>query len=799
MIRFIPPRWRKVMRDLVGSKARTALVVLSIAVGIFALGVVSGSRGILLRELTRSYKTTNPASGTVLTLNGFNEDLVETIERLEAVAAAEGEREVIVRFRLEGQVDWRELELHAFDPERAGHINQLRPETGVWPPPDKELLVERTSLEWMAARLGDTVIIQLPGGKERRLKITGTVHDQSKPSSQLTGQARGFISWDTLAWLDETQAYNRLLFIVAGDRLDKRHIEAVGNLIRTRLEQERVIVRAVQIPDPGKHPSDDILAPLLFLLAGLGGLALLMSGFLVINTISALLARQTRQIGVMKALGARQRQLMALYLGMVLAYGILSLGVAVPLGMLGAQAFTRYMAAIFNFDVTHFYLAPRALVLQGVVGLLVPLGAAVYPILSGTRLTVREAIADYGLASHYSGAGPVDRLLRQVRGLSRPLLLSLRNTFRRKARLAFTLLTLGMAGITFISVFSLRASLLATLADTLAYWRYDITVRFETDYRVPRIQRVAAGVPGVEAVESWGLATVTRLRPDGREGDLIQLVAPEADTRMLRPNLLAGRWLRPGDTKALVINSDVRLDEPDLKPGDELVLMLAGRETRWQVVGVVQGTLTGPTVYANYPAYARVARQVGRAGGAQIVTTIRDPAGQARVARTLEAAFERAGLHVFQARPVANLVETVEARFDFFTGLLLGMSALLAVVGGLGLSGTMSMNVLERVREIGVMRAIGASDRAITRLVMVEGVVIGLLSWGGGAILAWPVSRWLSRQFGLLFIQKPLTFEFSLEGVALWLLIVVGVAALASLFPARAAARLTVREVLAYE
>jgi putative ABC transport system permease protein len=131
--------------------------------------------------------------------------------------------------------------------------------------------------------------------------------------------------------------------------------------------------------------------------------------------------------------------------------------------------------------------------------------------------------------------------------------------------------------------------------------------------------------------------------------------------------------------------------------------------------------------------------------------------------------------------------------------LLLIMAVLIAVIGGLGLMGTMSINVLERTREIGVMRAIGASNGAVRQIFIVEGIIIGVLSWLVGAILAYPISKFLSDLVGQQFLSAPLDYTFSLNGVLLWLGVVIVLSALASFLPAWNASRLTVREVLAYE
>jgi putative ABC transport system permease protein len=127
------------------------------------------------------------------------------------------------------------------------------------------------------------------------------------------------------------------------------------------------------------------------------------------------------------------------------------------------------------------------------------------------------------------------------------------------------------------------------------------------------------------------------------------------------------------------------------------------------------------------------------------------------------------------------------------------MSVLIAIVGGLGLAGTMSLNVLERTREIGVMRAIGASDMSVLQIVLVEGLLLGIVSWCLGAALALPISKLLSDAVGLTFFNFALEFRFSVGGLLTWLVISMVLAVVASVLPAWNASRLTVRDVLAYE
>lgn len=112
---------------------------------------------------------------------------------------------------------------------------------------------------------------------------------------------------------------------------------------------------------------------------------------------------------------------------------------------------------------------------------------------------------------------------------------------------------------------------------------------------------------------------------------------------------------------------------------------------------------------------------------------------------------------------------------------------------------TMSLNVLERRREMGVLRAIGATPRIVWMMIVVEGLVIGLLSWTIAAVLAWPVSKLIGDTLVRVMFRSGLDFTFEPVGLVVWLLISIALSAVASFVPAWRASRATVREALAYE
>ncbi|MCS7061755.1 MAG: ABC transporter permease [Anaerolineae bacterium] len=796
---MLSTRWRKVLRDLWHNKTRTLLVALSIAVGLFAFGAIQSTQAVLTREATRLYVSTNPAHAT-LSAN-FGEDFVRAVRLMPEIKQAEGRRLFSVRLRQESRR--RNLRLLALPNFDTIAINKIERKQGAWPPAKRELVLEQSALSALGVRVGDMLTIELPDGATRLMRLAGTAYDIQSPPPGFGNFFNAYVTFDTMEWLGQPRTYNRLLITLAEQPLDRLKIQAVAERIQQRLEREGKTVGSISIPNPGKHPADNAIQSILLVLGVLGGLSLFASAFLIVNTVSALLAQQIRQIGVMKAVGARTKQIAGMYLGMVLIFGMLSLAIALPLGSAGAFGLTRFAAHLMNFEGVNYAPPFRVYGVQIAVALIVPVLAAAWPVIRGARITVREAISSYGLEGDSFGTSVIDRIVERVRGLSRPLLLSLRNTFRRKTRLALTLGTLTLSGAIFISVYSVRDSLQRTLADAARYWNYNVTVSFPRFYPVGRLANEAMNVPGVIDAESWGFDSASRVVEDA-EGKRVEsrsftIIAPSAGTQLLRPDVLQGRWLRPEDIDAIVVNTEWLEDHPDVRVGSTIQIKMRGRIRTWEVVGIVRAVLTGRTAYVNYPHYSSIVNQPGRASSVFVMTRTNNADDETRLAQELEDHFAARGMRPASVNTASADRANIEYQFGLLVTFLLIMALLLAIVGGLGLSGTMSMNVLERTREIGVMRAIGASTGAIVRIVIFEGVFIGLLSWVQGALLAWPISRLMSDAIGELIVRSPLSFVFSAPGVLIWLAVVVVVSAAASVAPALNASRISVREALAYE
>lgn len=813
------PRWMKVFRDLWTNRKRVILAVLSIAIGVYAIGTVSHMYLIVSRDMKRSYMTASPPDLTISTNDVFGDDLVSAVARMPQVKAVQGWRSLTYRYRLEGQDTWLPITFHVTSDFDSIQVSKVYPEKVFdpdpdrwpaperWPPPYRQAIIERTSLLTSTIGLdrskqGDKLIIEMPGGKQRIMPMAGLVYDLSRPPATFTMGAQAYMDFKTAEWFGEKTGYNELHVIVNADPYTQEQVAAIGNLIKERVERSGYEVLIMVSNQPGRAPLADLFDPLSLLLAVLGLLALPLSAFLVINTISAFLTQQVRQIGVMKAVGGTTFQVASLYLVMVLIFGAAALLIAMPLAAWTASEFIDFMAYFINFNLTGFQVPVEVILLELAVGLLVPLLAALHPILKGARTTVREAISNYGISQGRSERRDlVDTLVAKVHFLPRPLLLSLRNTFRRKARLALTLATLLLASAIFISVLSVRSSLFLTLNQLVKFYGFDIQMQLEQSYRMDRILNELADIPGIRAVEGWGMRGVTRLRPDGSEStDVMLLEAMPADSKLINPTLRAGRWLLPEDENAVVVSPSFIENEKDVAIGGDLTIKVAGKKTHWTVVGIVNMMDSGQMIlFSNYAYYTRLLNEQDRARILLINTVDKSGPGQDLVLKAVRERFDQVGIKSSAAITLEQNRQQNALLFNILILLLMVMAILLAAVGGLGLTGLMSINVLERTREIGVMRAIGASNRSILSIFLTEGMLIGLIAWALGTLLSLPLSRILSDAVGLGIVNSRLDFAYSWGGAFLWLVIILILSFISTWAPSRDASRLTVRDVLAYE
>lgn len=807
------PRWRKVLHDLIDNKGRTLLVVFSIAVGVFSIGVIAGAYQIISNDMSVSYAANIPAN-IEMRMGNFDEDVLTSIHNQRGVKDAEARRVFNVRVRVPGTEQWTTLDMIAFESFEKNAINLLTPVEGMAEPKKREMLLEQGALDHVAVGVGGLLEFQLPDGSTKTLPVVGIVRDTAAGAGDFLASPSGYITMDTLQYMGQPKLFNRGLVTVSGDGDDISHIREVGAVVKDKLEKSGYVVGRSRFSLTHEHPLASTVNAVLGILMALGILIVFLSSSLIANTLSALLNQHLRHIGVIKLVGGQRKQVFRMYLALIMAFSVLALLIAVPFGGLGAYQLALYMASQLDFTLLGYRILPWALFIQVAVGLLVPLIAGLAPVLNGSRITVLRALSGDVADDEIQIEGGEKRLswfdwmqvkvthLLAARGIHipRPFVISLRNTFRRKSRLMLTLFTLTMGGAIFISVFNVRVTLHDYIGQIGKYFRADVTLDFDKAYRLQEVEQAVKSVEGVITVEGWQFASGELLDDDGNIVENLTLLAPPAESTLVQPILVAGRWMRPDDVRKMAVSEGLLKTYPNLKTGDSITMRVNGRDEQWEVIGlfkfVDQEGLLG---YAPLEYISDVNNLANRSFSFRVVTAQHDRAYQDAKAEELDKYLRDHGYKVRVAQAGSASLDTAVESLDILVVFLLIMAILTAIVGSMGLTGTMGMNVLERTREIGIMRAIGADDRAVMRTVIAEGIVIGSISFGLAIVLSVPFTYGLSAIVSLAVFQTPIDVVFTYLGYSIWLALVLVLSTFASILPARNAARLTIREVLAYE
>ena len=275
-------------------------------------------------------------------------------------------------------------------------------------------------------------MVELPDGKIREMPMIGSVQDQAGAGRDFAALPKVYVTMETLRWLGESHNYNRLLVTVEGDQDDEENIEKIAAAVEDKLERSGRTAYRQTIGKTNEHPFGSTVAAMLAVMLALGILIMLLSGSLIINTLNALLTQHRRQIGVMKLVGGRSKQISFMYNALIITYGLIALIIAMPLGTIAGYEMARFLGGMMSIEIQGFRVVPAAIILQIVLALGVPLVAGFIPIRRGTKMTARRMLSEENPGSREAQSGGIDRLSRRFIWFSRPILLSIRNTFRRK-------------------------------------------------------------------------------------------------------------------------------------------------------------------------------------------------------------------------------------------------------------------------------------------------------------------------------------------------------------------------------
>ena len=771
---------RKAIADVTRRRLRTILVVLGIAVGVLGLTAINITSASLSASIAFS---ANWASAPDFSFN------VQAVDASLAPELAAVPNVKTVQFATHFTTRWHtsstpmSIGIVAFADLRDVKINTFELTAGRLPGPG-EIVMESSDRQLQNFAIGDRVTIETASGLQQ-LRVVGMVRTPGQPGAGFLSFATAYMSADALGQITGISSANHIDVQLRNTAQVNATARALANVLRAH---GVVILSAFT---PGNNTVKTASEAVFAITRVLAIIALMLTSFLIINTVTTLIAEQIKIIGTMKAIGGTRQKVMRSYLLSMGIYGIVGTALGIGLGIFAGYGFLSYLTNLFTLDLGSFQVTPGTLLISVVVGIGVPLLAAMLPLWLGTKITVRDAMTSYGVSNGKS-APTRDRLEQRMTWISQTTQLGMRSIFRKRGRAALTLLALMISGIAFLSVSATSDLFTAGLNQFVDTYHMDALVATHPQpYDQVRAQMLA--VPNVARVERFDDMFVKTAHGQ------FDLTGVETDTQMYRYRLIAGRWFQ-GDESNVLLISDVVAGKLHLNVGDKVTFSDATDSATWTIIGEVfdhNNTLsggTGITTIDDLYSFDRLPANLA----AGFMVQVRDASPQAveRMANALDATLTRAGASP-NIQTVQQIMASNQSQFQIVTAILYGVSVIIGLIGLLGLFNTLTISVLERRREIGILRSMGGTSRGIARVFWTEGMSLALIAWVAALIVGIPAAYAFVSFIGSVLL--PLPFTFSPVMLAVMLAFILLIATFASLGPALSASRVRVSDILRYD
>ena len=500
---------------------------------------------------------------------------------------------------------------------------------------------------------------------------------------------------------------------------------------------------------PGQSSFNQLIAFFLVITA----MAVLCALFLITNTMNTMVVEQGNEIAILRALGGRRRQIASVILRTAFALGAAGAIAGTALGIVVAYLLARHLAAqIFSVHTGFAISAPVV-----VASLLAGPVLAVLTSLPGLRRAVRRPVADVldnrTLLDY--GTGRLDRILASTRLLSGPTRLGVRNTLRRKRRTAATIAQVTVAVALAIALFGAGKTVAAATAAVHDAQQFQIEADAGNGARPfgGRAISIAAATPGVARVEPL-IENNVELQGQQYFAYGIGL------STLYRYQLSSGRWFTTADTATsapVVVLGPAVARAVSARVGQRLVVLTPTGPAQVQVVGIDSVALnTGTSIFFPLAQFQRLTNSAATVNALLLTTTSTNHHLVDQVSISLQTRLGQAGYSVTIQKSYVETAQNASAN-NSIVALLEALGLLVVGIALIGLVGTLTLALIERTREVGILRCLGAGSRQIRRVFNAEAVVIATAGWALGSLLGYALFLGLvgfvEHDFGITVVK----------------------------------------------
>ncbi|MDH5232766.1 MAG: ABC transporter permease [Gammaproteobacteria bacterium] len=785
-------RLKKALSDIRFYPGRFTLVMLALIIGSWGVGSVLVSYFVLSQDLSANFVNTKPPHAMFISADFKPADL-SRLRQNPAIESAEFRDYGIYRIEVKPD-EWVPLRLYGATEFEQQSLAYFYEQQGQFHPNKGAMVIERNGLLISDIEIGKPVNIRV-GNRSMRIPVEGVIFDPAQPPATQDHFIFAYVDQTTFQQITG-EAINQRLILRYRQAQNDADIQKQTDALKSQFMLEGKTIRVSKALQPNSHPHQWQLDSLILMLGSICLLASLMAAILVSQLMNSILAKQIRQIAVLKAVGAKQSHILQIYLLMLLLLGCITALIAVPLAVFSGYGISYGVSMALNFDVLSTSLPWWIYSVLIIFSVGLPIILSLPAIVKASRVCIKAGLDDYGLVQ--TQAKPMQEIPWANR-FSPQFLFALRNTLRQRKRVVVTLLTMALGVAIFSTGFNVRQSLFVMLQQTKASMLYDVKVVLQNSINDSQLRNLFTDLENIRHTETWSGGQGVIQSEMNSAGRGVGITALPFDTQLQASIMLGGRWLSGSSDNELMMNTWAwkAYEKPDI--GSMLSITLQGQAHQFKLVGVIEEFDTAK-FFIDQSRYQQLANPQAKVNSILFAAKQNDYDAIVKLQQQIEQRVARSDLSVLSVESQAQRVKVIYDHLDIILVSLVMFALLVLIVSALGMASAMGINIMERSREIGVLRAMGATPRKIRSVFVSEALIIAVLSISLGLLIAWPLSASASSFFGNLILGgTPLPFAFSSNGFVITFFTTLGFAWIASYFPAGSATKISTKEALAYE
>lgn len=789
--------YKKVLRELKLYNGRTAMAFLGIMIGIASIGFVLATYSILTREMNANYMNTNPAS-IVLKVSNLDTQGVEMIKEMKSNIDIEVRKTLVSRID-RGNGTYGTLYLYAVEDFNNLRVDTFTLEKGELPHGINQMALERDSMKNLLNLNNDNdenVIVKLPGGEDTDMKMSGVVHAPGLPPASMEKFSYAFLTLEGLQALGYQNWYDEIHLVSYDNRFDREELKKLAADMKEHLIQNGYKVERVNVPEPGKHPHGDQLKSLLFLLQAFSIISLLVACIIIINLLNFIMSTQTKQIAIMKSAGAVTRDIAFPYFLYVLLISIGAILISIPIVILVASGYSNFAAGILNFKIMSYKIPLWVYAIQVSSGILIPLFASFYPIYRRSKITVKEGLAEQ-IDSAKKSKNRISFLNKIINKTNTKMKIPLNNVMRKKGRTILAILALATGGVLFMTSQNIVSSIGRTVDRSMNTFNYDFDVRLFGQYPDEKSMETLENIEGIDGAEIYEANAALFKKEDGTDSGYYTIKALPKDSTMVNFDLIKGLDINTSDN-VVIINKALLDEEKWMQPGMTVTMEVGDQSIVVIIAGIVNEVPPMPSIYMSLDNYKKAFRGSSKQN-IMISSNNLTSKEQMEVSKQIEESFNVKGIEISENWNIDLLRTAFVEHLKVIVNFLSVVALLAVVVGGISIASVIGINVTERKRELGILRAIGVNSRQTISMISFEVILMGIMGWLLGLIMAYPISIRTGNYFGQIFLHSNLNSTLSVSGAFLWLVISIIVSFISGFVPAYKSASSPLNEMLSYE